>query len=186
MTKDDLLPLIKKNPISVGCGVLAIALGGAIYYRSDELPAAEEALAQKSAEADRLAANVQNAAQLKEQVEALATANKEVEARLVHASQTLNTYQFFFKMESDTQVKMTAGPTQGLSAAPKGGPKTAFITVPFSVTLQGSLPHLLDYLRRLESGARYCRVVSVTCGVPVADRSAPVTLSLTLEMLGLP
>jgi len=185
MTKDDLIPLIKKNPISVGCGVIAIALAAVIYYRDGEIPAAEEQLVQKSAEADRLAANVQNANQLKEQVEALTVASKEVESRLVHASQTLNNYQFFFKLERETGVKMTANPVQGVTAPPKGA-KTIYLPVPFSITLQGTLPQLLDYLRRLESGARYCRVGSVTCSVPVADRSAPLTLSLNLEMLGVP
>ena len=58
--------------------------------------------------------------------------------------------------------------------------------MPFTITVQGTLPQMLDYLRHLESGARFCRVLSVSCGVPVADRGAPVTLSLNLEMLGLP
>ena len=184
MTNDELLALVKKNPISVGCGALALALAAAIYFRSGELPAAEEDLTQKSAEASRLAANVQNAAQLKEQLDALATANKEVDARLVHASQTLNNYQYFYKLESETGAKMTV--LNQAPVAPMKGAKTAFISVPFTITVQGTLAQMLDYLRRLESGARYCRVASVTCGVSVVDRGAPVTLALNLEMLGLP
>ena len=185
MTKDDILPLLKKNPISVGCGALSLALAAGIYFRSDEVPAAEEDLAQKSAEAGRLAANVQNAAQLKEQLDALVAAGKEVDARLVHTSQQLNNLQFFYKLESETGVKMTTI-AQGLPAVQKGAQKSVFLQLPFSITLQGTLPQILDYLRRLESGSRYCRVLGVTCSVPVTDRNSPLTFSLNLELLGLP
>ncbi len=185
MTNEELLVLVKKNPIGVGCGLLALGLGAAIYFRGSELPAAEEELAQKSAEAERYAANLQNAAQLKEQYDELEAANKEVDARLVHASDPLRNYQFFYKLQAETNTKMTVINQAPVQAA-KGGAKTAFIPVPFNITVQGTLPQILDYLRRLESGARYARVVSVTCGVPTSDRNAPLTLALNLELLGLP
>jgi hypothetical protein len=184
MTKDDILPFVKKNPISVGCGLLSIALAAGIYVRSGELPAATEEFDQKTAEASRLSANVQNAAQLKEQLDALTAAGKEVDLRLVHASQTLPNYQLFYKLESESGVKMTSGPTQG--TPPKATGKSAFIAVPFSVTLQGTLAQLLDYLRRLESGSRYCRVLGTTLTVPITDRNSPMTLSLNIELLGVP
>ena len=140
MTKDEVLALVKKNPIGVGCGVVSVLLAAGIYFRGAEMPAAEEELAQKSSEASRLAANIQNAAQLKEQVEALAAANKEVETRLVRASQTLNNYQFFYKLESETGAKMTVL-NQGPAGAPKGAVKSAFIPVArLSVEPQNAWP----------------------------------------------
>ena len=184
MTKDEIILLVKKNPISVGCGLLSLALGGVIYYRGGELPAAEEELVQKSEEAARLAANIQNAAQLKEQVDLLTAASKEVDARLVHASGgQLNNYQYFYKLESETGAKMTV---LSQAAATKGTAKGTFMAVPFTITVQGTLAQMLDYLHRLESGARYARVMNVTCGVVPSDRNSPVTLALNLELLGLP
>jgi hypothetical protein len=123
---------------------------------------------------------------LKEQLDALVAAGKEVDARLVHTSQQLNNIQFFYKLESETGVKMISGPTQGLPNVPKGAQKGVFLQLPFSITLQGTFAQVLDYLRRLESGSRYCRVLAVTCSVPVTDRNTPLTLSLNLELLGLP
>ena len=183
MTKDDLLAVVKKNPISIGCGVLSLALVAVIYFRADELPAAEEELGKRTAEAERYAANLQNAAQLKEQLDALAAAGKEVDARLAHASQTLNNYQFFYKLESETGMKMTV-----LSQLPvgKNTGKSASVSVPFTITVQGTMAQALDYLRRLESGARYVRIMTVTCGVVATERSSPVTLALNLELLGVP
>ena len=186
MTNQEVFALVKKNPIGVGCGVLSLALAAGIYFRGDEVPAATQELTLKSEEGARLAANLQNAAQLKEQLDTLATCDKELRSRLIHASQTLTNYQYFYKLESDTGAKMTVI-TQGVvSPVLKGAPKTVFIGVPFTINLLGTMPQLVDYLRRLESGTRYCRVMSVTCGVPVSDRGSPVTLSLNLELLGQP
>jgi len=185
MTNEELFALVKKNPISVGCAVLSLALGVAIYFRGDEVPAATEELTKKSDEGARLAANLQNAAQLKEQVDTLTACEKELDARLVHASQQLTNYQYFYKLASETGTKMTVL-SQGVMGSAKNAPKTTYSGVPFSITVQGTMTQMVDYLRRIESGARYCRVMSATCAVPVTDRGSPVTLALNLELLGQP
>jgi hypothetical protein len=186
MTKEQLFALLKKNPIGVGCGLLSLALAAGIYFRGGEVPAATEELTQKSDEGSRLAANLQNAAQLKEQVDTLAACEKELESRLVHASQTLTNYQYFYKLESDTGAKMTVISQVPVAPPSKNAVKPLFTSVPFAITMQGTMPQMIDYLRRLESGARYCRVMSVTCGVPAAERGGLVTLALNLELLGQP
>ena len=184
MSNQELLALLKKHPVSVGCVVLSLALGAGIYFRGGELPAAEEELVQKSAEAGRLAANVKHAVQLKEQLEALVLANKEIERRLVRANQIAINYQYFYKLEAETGTKVTI--QQSPVSPAKGGVKAAFVAVPFAATVQGGYPQLLDFLLRLESQAHYCRVTSATCSVPITDRKAPMSLSLNLELLGLP
>ena len=181
MTNEELFALVKKNPISVGCAVLCVALAAGIYFRSGEVPAATDDLTKKSDEGSRLAANLQNAAQLKEQVDALSAAEKEMDSRIIRASQTLTNYEYFYKLESETGAKMTI--SQGVLTPSK---KTTYSGVPFTITVQGTLNQTLDYLRRLESGARYCRVTGVTCGVAPADRGSPITLNLNLELLGQP
>ena len=47
MTNAELFAFVRKNPISIGCGVLALALLGGIYFRSDEIPESEAELTQK-------------------------------------------------------------------------------------------------------------------------------------------
>ena len=183
MSMDKVASFSRKNPVGIACAVVSVVLAGVIFFRSDLVPAAEDELGKQTAEAERYAANVQNAAQLKEQLEALLTARKEADARLLRASQTLNNYQYFYKLESETGMKMTVL-TQGLVGKSSG--KNAFVAVPFSITVQGTMSQVLDYLRRLESGAHYVRVMNVTCGLPPSDRGGPVTLALNLEMLGLP
>jgi len=185
MTKADLLAFVKKNPIGVGCGVLSLALAGGIYYRGGQVPDAEAELAQKSAEGRRYSANLKNAAQMKEQLEALVAANTEVDHRLVHVGQSLSNSQFFYKAETESGVKLGVL-TQTTTVAPKASGKTPFVPVGFTVTVQGNLTQVLNFLRLLESGARYCRVLSASCSGSSSDHNAPLNLSLTLELLGLP
>ena len=185
MTNEELYAFVKKNPIPVACAVLTVAIGVAFYLRSGDMPAAEAELAQKSAEAERYALNIKYSAQLKEQLEALATANKNVEGRLVRASQQGVNTQYFYKLERETGVKLVSF-GRSPAAPPVKGSKAAFTPVAFNVGVQGTLPQILDFLRQLESGTHYVRVLTANCNVNSTARNSPLTLSLTLEMLGLP
>ena len=149
MTNPEIFALLKKNPISVGCGVLSLVLAAGIYFRGGEVPAAEEELAQKSEEGTRLATNLQYATQLKEQVDTLTASEKELDARLVHSSQTLANYQYFYKLESETGAKMTVISQMPLPPQAKNAAKTTYVGVPFTITVLGTMPQMANYLRRL-------------------------------------
>ena len=184
MTNQDLLALIKKNPISVACGAVAIGLAVAIYFRSGGIPAAEADLAQRMAEADKYAANITYSVSLKEQHDALVDAGKEIDSRLIRASQLGINNQYFFKLESDTGVKMIDF-RQGQIAAVRG-PKGAYSPVPFSVSVQGEMKQVVHYLNLIESGAHYCRVISASLTPVGVARPGLLSMSLNLELLGLP
>ncbi|MEX2044946.1 MAG: hypothetical protein WD941_06295 [Opitutus sp.] len=184
MTNENLLAVIKKNPIGVACGALAIGLVVAIYFRSGGIPEAEAELAQRLAEADKYAANITYSVSLKEQHDALVDAVKEIDVRLVRASQLGINNQYFFKLESDTGVKMIDF-RQGQIAAVRG-PKGAYSPVPFSVSVQGDMVQVVNYLNLIESGTHYCRVISASLTPVGATRPGFLSMSLNLELLGLP
>ena len=183
MTNEEALIWIKKNPISFGCMVVSFALAVVVYLRSEAIPEAEAQLTQKSAEAERVALNIQYSAQLKEQSEALSAAVKEIDARIVRASQVGTNTQYFYKLEADTGVKIID--FRQTTATVKVPAKATYAPIGFSVTVQGALPQVLDFLRQLENGTHYCRVLTATCGNS-GVRTSPLTLALTLELLGLP
>jgi hypothetical protein len=173
---------LKKNPISVSCAVLSVALLITSYVRSDYAAEETAVLEQKTTEASRLAANKKNADQLKEHFDSLVAAQKQVEARLIDQKDLTANSQYFYQLETETGVKLTEPRP---SAAPKRDPKFSYLPVPFAVTVQGEYPQLLDFLRHLENGPHYCRVLSANCGAG-ADRAAQLTLNLNLELLALP
>lgn len=189
MTTADLVALCKKHPISSGCAALSVLLAAAAYLRQDEVPGAEAELSLKSADGDRVALNNKNAAQLREQSEALATAHKAIEARLVRPRDLGTNTQYFYKIEGETGVKiLDLRQTTGTSPAnsPKAAAKAAYVPVGFNVSVQGTLGQVLDFLRQLEGGAHYCRVITASFNGNSVARNATLTLGLSLELLGLP
>ena len=185
MTKDELVAFIRKSPVVVACGALSLGLVAAWYFRSDKLPEAETRLQDKTALADRYALNLKNAAHLKDDHEALVAANKAIDGHVVRAKDLVSNSQYFYEIESETGVKLldSRQTTPANVAKPAKG---LFLPVAFSVAAEGTLPQLLDFLRRIESGAHYSRVVAATCSVNVSKRNAPLNLTLTLELLGTP
>ena len=185
MTNQELVSVIKKNPTSFTCGVLSLAIIAAIYFRSELIPQAELALSQKSAEGEKISANIKYAAQLKEQTDTLAAANKVIDGRVLRASQLGANTGYFYRLETETGVKFIdlRQTTPSTVAKPAKG---SFLPVAFAVSVQGDLPQILEFLRQLENGVHYSRVVAATCSGNSALRTAPLTLALTLELLGTP
>ena len=184
MTNAELFAFVRKNPISLGCSVFALALVGAIYFRSSEIPDSEAALTQKSAEGERLAANLKNAVQLQEHLDALVVANKVVDSRIVRASQFAKNLQYFYKLETETGVKLVTDPRISPPLAKKD-PKASYVSIPCNLSVQGNMTQLLGFLRRLESVTHYARVQNVSF-TSSADRNALLSMSINLELLGLP
>jgi hypothetical protein len=182
MTTDELVAVIKKNPVSVGCAVLCLALGAGIYFRGSLIPEAEAELVQKTAEADRYSANIKNSVQLKEDVDALVAANKEIDTRIIRAGQLGANHQYFYKIFGESGVK-NLDLRQGNINANKG---KAYAPIAYSVSVQGDLNQIMHFLTLLESGARYVRVLTANCTIPGSDRNGSVTLALNLELLGVP
>jgi len=187
MTGQQLLEWVRKNLICVVCVAISLVLGGVIYLRSGVVAAAEQTLGDRSAEGERLQANVENTAQLKEQYSALIAANQTIQYRLIRQGELAENLQHFYKLEADTSTKLIELRQTGISQPPKGAPKTTFVPIGFSVTVQGDYPAVLDFLRRIENGSPYSRVLSCALSpVSTSQRAGPVDLALTLELLGLP
>lgn len=189
MTSADLVALFKKHPISSTCAVLSVVLLATAYLRQDEVPGAEAELSLKSADGDRVAINNKNAAQLREQAEVITAARAEIEARLVRPRQLGTNTQYFYKIESDTGVKiLDLRQTSGTSSAntAKAAPKQSYVPVGFTVSVQGNLSQVLDFLRHVEAGTHFSRVLSASINGNAAARNSTLTLGLNLELLGLP
>lgn len=183
MTNQELVAVLKKNPVSVGCAVLTLLLVGGSYWRSDALPEATASLEQKSAEGQRLAANLQNSAQLNEQYTAIAAAGKEITGRLIHPGELAKNLQYFYKIEADTGTKLIE--LRQIPPAAVKGAKPNFIPVTYSVSLLGDYNQVLEYLRRLEHGTHFCRILNAGITGASVERG-PLKLSLNVDLLGQP
>ena len=189
MSKDKSSPnFLKKHPLSVGCALLSLLLIAAIVYRRDAMPSTVTDLEDKAVRGERLKANITNSAQLTEQREALVKTNAAVSSRLVKASELAKNLQYFYRMEAETGTKYIELRQQASPTAVKPG--NTYLSVPYTLTVEGSYLQLVTLLRRLENGKHFCRILNATlAGKGSGEPSAALdllTLTMNLELLGQP
>jgi hypothetical protein len=192
MTNQEAIAAVKRNPISFGCGALALVLAVTQYLRIEEIPGAEAELSLRTADRDRVSLNIKYSAQLAEQEAAMTAALKTIEGRLIRPGELGINTQYFYELETATGVKMldlrqsnpAAATTAPGGAVAARAAKITYVPVGFTVSVQGTLPQLLDFLRQLENGAHYCRILTASFGGSAAARKTVLSLSLSLEVLG--
>jgi hypothetical protein len=170
----------KKHPVGFGCGLLCLLLIVGIYHRRSAIPEREAVLEERVSEGNRLSQNLRHSAQLKEQHDALVAANAEIDGRAVRLASLATNLEYFYRLETDTGIKLL-DLRQMTPATARGGPATKHLRVPFAVSVQGEYAKVMNFLRRLENGPHFCRINSATL-----NGAAEVTLTLSLELLGLP
>lgn len=192
MTGADLIALIKKHPVGTGALLVCLVCGALIYFRGEEIARREQLGEEKAQEAAKVLANVSHSVNLAEQTETLQAATKEIESRLVRPTQIALNLQYFYKMESDTGVKIldvrqNYNPN---ARAPGRGSATAYVPVPYNVSVQGTFGQTLLFLKKIEAGRHITRFTLISYtkagGSDVGDAQDQMTLSINLELLGQP
>jgi len=185
LTGQDLVAQLKKHPVGFGCGLIALALGAATYYRHQEVPTAEALLEQRTSEGERLKNNIKHSLLLKEQHEALVAANREVGERAIRLGALATNLQYFYRIEAETGTKLVDLRQLAPAPAPKG-PAPKYLRIPYSLTVQGDYAKVITFLRRLETGTHFCRINAAVFTPVTTGEPNDVTLALSLELLGLP
>ena len=128
-------------------------------------------------------------ARVYEQVVDIQAFSNEMDSRMIHAGQLAVNQQYFYKLEAETEVKMTDMRQNPPSRNTKAQ-GSQYMAIPFNVTVQGSFKQSLAFLQRLETGPHFCRFngVSFTKSGSSAVGADPtgMTMSLNLELLGTP
>jgi type II secretory pathway pseudopilin PulG len=182
MNSADLVASLKKHPVSVVCVLIAVVCAVLLYVRSGSIAKSQAELAASSTQAARMIANVRSAAGLPEHVAEMQAFSKEVEGRLMKAGQLAVNLQYFYKLETENEVKLVGDPRQG---SLKTNARTQYAGVPFSVTVQGTFPHVMNFLNRVQNGRHFCRINSAGF-TKVGGTAADMSLTLSIELLGQP
>jgi hypothetical protein len=180
MNSADLVTFLKKHPISVVCGLIAVICGVLLYLRSGNIAASQAELEASSAQASRMIANVRSANGLAEHVTEMQAFSKEVEGRLMKASQLAVNLQYFYKLETENEVKLVEVRQGGTLNR-----RSQYAGIPFTVTIQGTYTHVMNFLNRVQDGRHFCRINSAVF-TKVGGTASDMNLNLNLELLGQP
>lgn len=184
MTGADLTANIKKHPIGVVCGLIALACGVVLYLHSGDIALSQAENEARTAEANKMITNVRNSANLAEQVAEMQALSKELDSRLMRAGQLAVNLQYFYKLEAENEIKLVDVRQGGVNRAGK----MQYVSVQFSLTVTGTFPQLVNFLNRLQAGRHFCRINSATFNKSGgdADPAGSMNLSLNLDILGQP
>lgn len=183
---------IKKYPVGSVATIIAVLMLAALVYRHSTMSGMKQDFEGESSLEQKLAANVTYSAQLEEQLHALVETNQVINGRLVNPQDLAINLQYFYKLEAETGVKLIdtrpANSPNNKATPIKGG----FKPVQYAVSLQGNYARVLTFLRKLEQGNYYCRVITATCNQVQDEASekkdskeaSDIVLSLTVEILG--
>lgn len=174
---------LRSNLPGVALGGLVLLMGAISFWRSDALAVAEKQLAQKQVLANRLGRNVKQAAQLPAQTAALSAARQALDARILRGGEIGPHAEFFYRLEREAGVKLTELRPQPAPPPPKGAAPRV-IPVPFTLSVQGSWPQLLEFLELLESDDRYVRVQTMSIVANPANRQEALSTTLAVELAG--
>lgn len=188
MNATALSDLFKKYLLASILVGVSIILLGAIIFRSSEIPAREQAVEEKTAEGQRLQANITNSALLHEHVDELARVNKELSQQLVNPNQLGENLQFFYRIEAATGAKIV-DVRQTYSPQTVKGQKGSFVGISYTVSIQGDFRTVLNFVRKIEKSNRISRIMSASFGQSANGERAGVeivSMNLNIELLGSP
>jgi hypothetical protein len=181
--------IFSKYPVASGTVCLLCVLAVAFILRHGKASDLQATLASKTDEARRQSLNIARHAQLDEQLTTLEEANREIGSRLVNPQDLATNLQYFYKLEAETGVKLLDTHPAGSNSGKQQPFKAGYRTVQYGMTLEGSFNQVLVFLRRLEQGTIYCRIISAECAAKQEEPTekkdqGTVNLSLTIEILG--
>lgn len=182
----------KKYPAGTISTILLVLVVGLYAWRHSTFGDAQDALTRNSEQSQRYQNNISNSVQLEEQFHAIENANRIILGRLVNPQDLALNLEYFYKLERETGVKLVeTRPASAFSNKPTAASKNGFKPVQYVLSLQGTYMKTLTFIRRLEQGSYYCRVVSASCNAAQEDsldkdkNAVPeVMITLTVEILG--
>jgi len=182
--------IAKTYPVAIASAIGLLVFASLGFWRSSQANDLKEELAAREQESERLTNNVRNSAKLNSQLEQMGTLTESIKSRLSNPGDLATNQQYFYKFESDNKVKLT-----DLHQLPP--PRTTkklysfYSTVPYSLRATGDYEHILKFIRAIESGPRFAVINVATLDVSASGKKdedtnelSPLTLSLTLELLG--
>jgi hypothetical protein len=186
----NLAAFLKRYPIAIGCGIFSVVLLAGSYLRSDRTTQLARQSKEGEEQGKRILKEIRDGANLAEQYETLIGHTKELEPRLVNSSERARNQQYFYRIESETGVKEISLQPGGRSTGPQRGAKPLFAGINYTISVQGDYHQILNFLGRIESGQYFYRLITASVSRAGQRGSggtvAMITLTLNLELLGLP
>jgi hypothetical protein len=171
-------------PFCATCVVGSLLLAGASVWLRLDLHDLETRQQDHARDGDTMLKLIARGSQLRSELATVRAASQRITESLVVEKNIPENFWYFYKIEQDTQVKLTEL-QQRPAALPNTGAPTTYNRVPFSLRLTGTFRATIAYLQRLETGPRFGRINSFQL-LRQDPTTGNVVLQLDLDLLGFP
>lgn len=182
--RTELSRLAQRFPFCAACILLSVVLAAAAVFLRGDLSEFERLQQDRAREGERMLNFVARGAQLRSEAAAIRAAAQRITENLVVEKNIPENFWYFYKIEQETQTKLTEL-QQRPASVPDTGTPTAFKRVPYSLRITGGFRPVIAYLQKVETGSRFGRINSF-----VLQRQdgtgANVLLVLDLDLLAFP
>jgi len=177
----DLVSAAKRRPLLSVCVVVAVTLLLILYFRKDSISEAKIALEERDKVMRGLALNIKNAENLDQQTVVLRRVNTMIaNSSLVVGDLALN-QQVFLVLETEVGIKLLDIRPSTVRPLAKNEAPDAYVPMPFTLTVSGSYPNIIAFIRRLERGPVLGRITSLA--MSEAPQDTDYTINLSIELL---
>lgn len=186
----------KSYPVASVAAAVTILLILAIYLRGT----ANADLQQRFEEATRswksMEENVfKNSVNLETHLESAKAVTQDVEERLIRPAQLAQNYQYFYRLEASTGIKIQNLQQQALASqeAPQNGskergkkPPPLFSKVQYGMNLTGDFTQILEILHALEHGPHFYQLNTFSLQRANDPARRDITVTMSFHLLGRP
>ena len=190
MNVDAIVARLKRYPVAVGCAVLVVVLIGVLYLRGSRVTILEEERNQVEQEWKAIGENKLRAVDLNTHLEKLNVISEKIDERLMSAASKAINYQYFYKLEKDSGVRMgnlNQSDTSGQATLKGAINLELFQPITFRVTAEGTFKQILTFLYEIQHG-KYFTIIKdfSSSGIKAEDEEEQdlLNLSLTVKVLG--
>jgi hypothetical protein len=171
------LVFVRRYPLAVACGVVALLSGGAAWYLSGSNSDLEIVRQDRAKEGEAMFALLVGGTAQREELAAVREAARRIEDNLVIESNLAENAFYFYKFEEQTKARL---PELHPLSSPVTDPNGLYRRVPYSMRVSGSYEQVFAFMFAIESGPRLVNITSFGLG----RRVDGISLELSLELLG--
>jgi Tfp pilus assembly protein PilO len=151
--------LAQRYPFSAACLLLSAVLAGASLFLRGDLREFEHLQQARAREGERMLSFIARGSQLRSECAIIRAAAQRITENLVVEKNIPENFWYFYKIEQDTQTKLTEL-QQRPAPVPDTGAPTAYKRVPYSLRITGGFRPVIAYLQKVETGSRFGRINS--------------------------
>ena len=174
----------REYPTICVCVVLSVFLLAGVVVRSGNLSDARESLELASREGTRIDDNIKNSLNLSEHLDSLRAVSENVDARLIRPAELARNLQYFYRMESETGVRITALDQRSARSGGDDEEENVYLRVPYEMALSGEFGDVISFFHSVENGRHFARIRNFEITGSQRTETTALNMTLNIDLLG--